>query len=56
MASKPKMPPAPPPVRMPDPETDAIAAKRRAQNALLSSRGRDSTDLVNGDATSLLGK
>lgn len=58
MAPRPKVTTqAPPePVRMPDPESDGIAAKRRAQNALLAQRGRASTDLTTGDGTSLLGK
>jgi hypothetical protein len=60
MASKPKMPPPQPTVRMPLPNDEqALAAKKRAQNALMSSRGRESTDLTGDDAdmtTSFLGK
>lgn len=61
MASKPKMPPAPPVVRMPTPDDPtAAAAKKRAQNTLMSRRGRDYTDLTGADGsldgTSSLGK
>ena len=46
MAPRPKMPAPQAPVRMPMPDdAQALAAKKRAQNALMSSRGRDSTDL-----------
>lgn len=58
MASKPKMPAAPPVVRMPDPD-DSIsnAAKKRAQDSLMSKRGRDYTDLTGGSpGTAALGK
>jgi hypothetical protein len=61
MAAKPKLPPAPPVVRMPAPDdANAAAAKKRAQNSLMASRGRDSTDLTGADAvmdgTSSLGR
>lgn len=57
MAGKPKMPPVQPPVRMPDPDDSVTAAaKKRAQNALMAGRGRESTDLTGGDETSFLGK
>jgi hypothetical protein len=56
MAAKPKMPTPPPTVRMPDPD-DSIAAeaKKRAQNSLMSKRGRDYTDLTGptGDTANL---
>lgn len=57
MAAKPQMPAPQAPVRMPDPD-DAIsaAAKKRAQNALMSGRGRESTDLTGAGDTSSLGK
>lgn len=59
MASKPKMPPAPPVVRMPDPNDNiAAAAKKRAQNALTSNRGtREATDFTMGnEGTAGLGR
>lgn len=60
MAPKPKMPAPQATVRMPSPDDEqALAAKRLKQQSLLSSRGRESTDLtgVNGDAsTSFLGR
>jgi hypothetical protein len=61
MASKPKMPPAPPVVRMPTPEDPtAVAAKKRAQAALSSRRGRDYTDMTGTgggtDSVDFLGK
>jgi hypothetical protein len=52
MASKPKMPPPPKTVRMPDPD-DSIAAgaKKRAQQALMAGRpGREGLDLTGGGA------
>lgn len=58
MAAKPKMPPAPPVVRMPDADDSVnAAAKKRAQDSLMSKRGRDYTDLTGGSAgTNYLGK
>ncbi len=58
MAAKPKMPPAPPVVRMPDPDDSVSnAAKKRAQDSLMSKRGRDYTDLTGtGAGTAALGK
>lgn len=58
MAAKPKMPPAPPVVRMPSPDdATSAAAKKRAQDSLMSKRGRDYTDLTGGSAdTNYLGK
>jgi hypothetical protein len=52
MASKPKMPPAPPVVRMPTPDDPSqAAAKKRAQNALMGRRGRDYTDMTGSGGT-----
>lgn len=57
MASKPKMPKPQPVTRMPLPDDEAaLAAKKRAQNALMAQRGRESTDLTGGDGTAYLGK
>ncbi len=58
MASKPKMPKPQPVTRMPVPDDEAaLAAKKRAQNALMAQRGRESTDLTGGsDGTAYLGK
>lgn len=61
MAAKPKMPAPQPTARMPSPDDEqALAAKRLKQANLLSSRGRESTDLtgINGQdaTTSFLGR
>lgn len=57
MAPKPKMPKVQDPVRMPTPDDEqAKAAKKRAQMALQSSSGRESTDLTGNDQTSYLGR
>lgn len=56
MAPKPRMPEVQKPVRMPLPDDQkARAAKQRAQNALIASGGRESTDLTDAN-TSYLGK
>jgi len=58
MAAKPKMPKPQPVTRMPVPDDEAaLAAKKRAQNALMAQRGRESTDLTSGEGgTSYLGR
>ncbi len=58
MAAKPKMPKPQEPARMPTPDDEAaMAAKKRAQNALMAQRGRESTDLTgSSDGTAYLGK